>query len=97
MVLQHRTLVGRKFRRSNGSATLTGNLEEAFERSFYATNNSSHLKLHDNSLLLVTTVVDPRNRLYFFPPNLKQEIERLLKLKLKSIDVVRLLNSVTFR
>ena len=49
----------------------------------YATNNSSFLKLYDNSLLLVTTAVYVRHLLNFFPPSLKQEVERLLKLEVK--------------
>ena len=35
--------------------TLAENIEEAFEKRLYITNYSSHLNLHDNSLLLVTT------------------------------------------
>ena len=41
-------------------ATLAENIEEAFERRFYTTNNSSRINLHDNDLFLLTTAVDPR-------------------------------------
>ena len=46
--------------------------------------------------MLVTTAVEPRYRFYFFPPNLKQEVGRLLKLEVKSKIVVRLVKVVTF-
>ena len=38
-----------------------------------------NLNLHDYSLLLATADVNPRYQLYFFPPNLKHEVERMLK------------------
>ena len=42
----------------------------------YTTDNSSISNLHDHSLLLVTTAVGQRYRLYFFHLNLKQEVEK---------------------
>ena len=72
----------------NGSstlATLSEDIEETFERKLYATNNSSHLNLHDMKLSLVTTAVDIRNQFYFFLRNPKQEVVRLLKLEVKSL------------
>ena len=65
-------------------ATMAENIEEAFERRFYTTNNSTRINLHDNDLFLLTTAVDPRYRLDFFPANLKQKVVRLLKLKVKN-------------
>ena len=65
-------------------ATLAGNIVKAFERRFYTTNNSTRLNLHDNDLFLLTTVVDPRYRLDFFPGNLKKEVIKLLKSKVKN-------------
>ena len=44
-------------------ATLVKNIEKLFKRKFCTTKNKSHLNNHDNSLLLVTTAVDPRYRL----------------------------------
>ena len=58
----------------SGSTTLAINIEEAFKKKFYTTINSSHLNLHDHSLLLVKNAVDPRYRPNFYSPNLKQEI-----------------------
>ena len=71
----------------NGSstlATLSEDIEETFERKLYATNNRSHLILHDMNLLLVTTAVDLRNQFCFFLRNPKQEVVRLLKLQVKN-------------
>ena len=51
--------------------TMAENIKEAFERRFYTTNNSTQINLHDNDLFLLTTAVDPRYRLDFFPANLK--------------------------
>ena len=65
-------------------ATLAGNIVNAFEIRFYTTNNSTRLNLHDNDLFLLTTVVDPRYRLDFFPGNLKKEVVKLLKSKVKN-------------
>ena len=63
-------------------ATIAENIEDAFERWFY-TANSTRLNLYDNDLFLFTTAVDPRYCLDFFPANLKQEVVRLLKSKVK--------------
>jgi len=63
---------------------LAGNIVKAFERRFYTTNNSTPLNLHDNDLFLLTTVFDPRYRLDFFPGNLKKEVVKLLKSKVKN-------------
>ena len=65
-------------------ATLAENIEEVFEIRFYTTNNSSRINLHDNDLFLLTTAVDPRYRLDFFPDNLKQKVVRLLKSQVKN-------------
>ena len=60
------------------------NIEEAFERRFYTTNNSTRTNLHDNDLFLLTTAFDSRYRLDFFPANLKQKVVRLLKSQVKN-------------
>ena len=78
-------------------ATLAGNIVNAFERRFYTSNNSTRLNLHDNDLFLLTTVVDPRYRLDFFPGNFKNEVVKLLKSKVKKIIVVaRLVKVIKF-
>ena len=51
--------------------SLAESIEEAFERRLYSTNNSSRINLHDNNLFLLTTAIDPRYKLNFFPKNLK--------------------------
>ena len=71
-------------RNSSVSTTLAEIIEEARERRFYSTNNSSGLNLNDNSLLLVTTAVDPLYRISVFPPNLKLKVDKLLKLEVKT-------------
>ena len=58
--------------------------EEAFERRLYSINNSSRINLHDNNLFLLTTTIDPRYKLDFFPENLKNKVKRLLKSELKN-------------
>ena len=40
---------------------------KAFKRRLYSTNNGSRINLHDNNLFLLTTAIDPRYRLNFFP------------------------------
>ena len=60
------------------------NIKEAFERRFYTTNNSKRINLHDNDLFLLTTAVDQRYRLDFYPANLKQKVGRLLKSEVKN-------------
>ena len=72
------------------STTLVEDIKEAFEKRFYATNNSTRINLHDNFLILLTTAVNLRYRLDFFPANLKQKAVRLLISELKIIAVVRL-------
>ena len=68
----------------SSSTTLAENIEEAFERRFYTTNNSSRINLHDNDLFLLTTAVDPRYRLDFFSDNLRQKVVRILKSQVKN-------------
>ena len=65
-------------------ANLAESIEETFEKRFYATNNSTRITLHDNDLFLLTTAVDPRYRLDFFPANPKQKVVRLMKSELKN-------------
>ena len=60
------------------------NIDKSFEKTFYTTNNSTRINLHDNDLFLLTTAVDPRYRLDFFPANLKQKVVRLLKSQVKN-------------
>ena len=72
------------------STTLVEDIKEAFEKRFYTTNNSTRINLHDNFLILLTTAVNLRYRLDFFPANLKQKAVRLLISELKIIAVVRL-------
>ena len=55
--------------------SLAENVEEAFERRFYSTNNSSRIYLHGNNLFLVTTAIDPRYKLNYFPENLKNKLK----------------------
>ena len=38
----------------------------------------------DNNLFLLTTAIDPRYKLNFFPENLKNKVKRLLKLEVKN-------------
>ena len=68
----------------SSSTTLAETIEEAFERRFYTTNNSSRINLHDNDLFLLTTAVDPRYRLDFFSDNLRQKVVRILKSQVKN-------------
>ena len=51
---------------STALTTLAENVEEAFERRSFTTNNSTRINLHDNDLFLLTTAVDPQYRLLFF-------------------------------
>ena len=60
------------------------NIEETFERMFFTTNNSTRINLHDNNFFILTTAVDPRYRLDFFPANLKLKVLRLLKWQVKN-------------
>ena len=59
-------------------------IEEAFERRFCTTNNSSQINLYDSNLFLLTASVDLWYRLDCFPTNLKQKVVRLLKSGVKS-------------
>ena len=51
--------------------SLAESKEEAFKIRFYSINNSSQINLYDNNLFLLTTAIDPRYKLNFFPENLK--------------------------
>ena len=68
----------------SSSTTLAKNIEEALVIKFYATNNSKRINFHDNDLFLVTTAVDLRYRLEFYPANLKQKVVKLLKSQVKN-------------
>ena len=56
-------------------------MEEACENRLYST--SSDLNLYDNTLLLITTAVDPRYRLSVFPFELKEKVKTLLHMEVK--------------
>ena len=64
--------------------SLAESIEEAFERRLYSTNNSTRINLLDNNLFLLSTVIDPRYKLKFFPENLINKVKRLLKSEVKS-------------
>ena len=64
---------------SDVSPILASKMEEACERRLYSTTSS--FKLNDTSLPLVSTAVDPRYRLSVFPSELKEMIEKLLKIE----------------
>ena len=49
-----------------------------------STNNSSRIYLHGKNLFLVTTAIDPKYKLNFFPENLKNKVKRLLKSEVKN-------------
>ena len=55
----------------------------AYERRLYST--TSTFKLNDNNLMLVRTAVDPneRYRFSFFSSELKEKVEKLLKMEVK--------------
>ena len=59
-------------------------IEEAFERRLYSTNNISRINLHDNNLFLLTTDIDPRLKINFFPENLENKVKRPLKSEVKN-------------
>ena len=65
--------------------------EDACERGLYSTT----FNLKYNSLLLVTTVVDPRYRISVFPSELKEKVEKLLQMGVKNTAGVRARHVVT--
>ena len=77
---------------SNDFETKAKSTGEAFERRFYTNNNN--LNLNENKLLLVRTAVDLRHQLSAFPSYLKNNVKEMLKLKLNSISVSRLIKVV---
>ena len=64
--------------------SLAERIEEAFERRLYSINNSLRINLHDNNLFLLTTAIDPKYKLNFFPENHKNKVKRLLKIDVKN-------------
>ena len=54
-------------------------MEEACKRRLYS--RTSVFNLNDNSLLIFTLDVDPHYRLSVFPSELKEMIEKLLKIE----------------
>ena len=66
---------------SNVCKILAKNIVGACERRFYTINNN--LNMNDNKLMLVTTAVDSRYRLYVFPSYLKNYVKEQFKSNIK--------------